>query len=121
MRSTKLEGWEANPSKQLLVPRNMLASSFGWSHKHSTVGYFRVAATVYKVQQRFLWPEMHREMQQKVAECVKCIENDQIVMNRNAHQYQGGKYQEITEGGLVWYSHPKRIPERTDIDLDGAS
>ena len=77
MRSTKLEGWEANPRKQLLVPSNGLDAVFGWSHKHRTAGYFRVAATVYKVQHRFFWPGLHREMQQKVAECVKCIKNDQ--------------------------------------------
>ena len=105
MRNTKLEGWEASPSKRRLVPSNWLDAALGWSHQHSTVRYFRVATTVYKVQQRFLWPEMNREMQQKVAECVEHIKNDQVVNNRNAHQYQGGKYLEIMERGLVWYSH----------------
>ena len=36
--------------------------------------------------------------------------NDQVVIKRNAHQYQGGEYKEITEGGLVWYFCPKQIP-----------
>ena len=69
-----------------------------------------MTATVYKVQQRFFWRGMHRKLQQKVAECVKCIENDQVVIKRNAHLYHGGKYKEITEGGLVWYFCPKQIP-----------
>ena len=38
-RSTKLDGWEANPRKQLLFPSNVLDAVFGWSHKHNTVGY----------------------------------------------------------------------------------
>ena len=110
---TKVRGWEASPSKQWLVPSNVLDAALGWSHQHSTVRYFRVATTVYKVQQRFPWPEMHQEMQQKVAECVEHIKNDQVLINRNVHQYQGGKYQEIMERGPVWYSHPKRISGRT--------
>ena len=36
--------------------------------------------------------------------------NDQVVIKRNAHQYQGGEYKEITEGGLVWYYCPKQVP-----------
>ena len=111
--TTKVRGWEANPSKQWLVLSNILDAVFGWSHQHSTVKYFRVATTVYTVQQGFPWTEMHQEMQQKVAECVEHMENDQVVINRNAHQYQGGKYQEIMERGPVWYSHPKRISGRT--------
>ena len=47
MRSTKLEGWEANPRKQLLVPSNLRDAVFRWSHEHRTAGHFGVAATVY--------------------------------------------------------------------------
>ena len=58
MRSTKLEGWEANPRKQLLVPSNLWYAVFKWSHKNRTAGHFGVAATLYRVQQRFFWPGM---------------------------------------------------------------
>ena len=109
---TKVRGWEASPSKQWLVLSNVLDAAFGWSHQYSTVRYFRVAITVYEVQQRFPWTEMHREMQQKVAEYVEHIKNDQVVINRKIHQYQGGKYQETMERGPVWYSHTKRISVR---------
>ena len=89
--TTKVRGWEANPSKQRLVLSNILEAVFRWSHQHSTVRYFRGTTTVYTVQQGFPWTEMHQEMQQKVAECVEHMENVQVVINRNAHQYQGGK------------------------------
>ena len=36
--------------------------------------------------------------------------NDQTVIKRNAHQYQGGEYKEIIENGLVWYYCPKQVP-----------
>ena len=53
VRDTKLEEWEASPRKQLLIPSNLRNSVFRWSHEHRTAGHFGVAATIYKVQQRF--------------------------------------------------------------------
>ena len=54
---------------------------------------------------------MQQEMQQKVAECVEHIKDDQVVINRNAHQYQGEKYQEIMERGPVGIPIQSKSPE----------
>ena len=89
VRDTKLEEWEASPRKQLLIPSNLRSSVFRWSHEHRTAGHFGIAATVYKVQQRFFWPGMRRELQQKVAECVKCIEKIRSVPSRGTQHVPG--------------------------------
>ena len=89
VRNTKLEEWEASSRKQLLIPSNLRNSVFKWCHEHRTAGHFGMTATVYKVQQRFFWPGMRREIQQKVTECVKCIEKIRSVPSRGTQHVPG--------------------------------
>ena len=89
MRSTKLEEWEAASRKQLLVPSSLKDAVFKWSHEHRTAGHSGAAATLFRVQQRFFWRGMHRELQQKVAKCVKCIEKIRSILSKGTQHVPG--------------------------------
>ena len=105
LRSTKLEEWEAASRKQLLVPCSLRDAVFHWSHEHKTAGHFGAAATLYRVQQRFSWPGMRLELQQKVAKYVKCIEKIQSVPSGGAQHVPG----------LTGY-----VGEKLNVDLVGS-
>ena len=86
-RAHKVNETDTEQRYQICVPDTLQKAVYGWSHSHITSGHFGTKATLLRCQQRFYYPGMKADLENRVRACPDCLAKIQRVKIRDAtHQ-----------------------------------
>ena len=83
---------------KIAVPSSLKEQVLSWAHGSKAIGHYGVRRTLLKIQRRFRWPNMKRDVSNKIAQCLSC---DVIKAYRPRRQGRMQKYHPLRRWQIV--------------------